>query len=182
MADCFDDVLWHRHFRVPRSAMEMVNDLVKEDLQAAHGPNRKDTIPVFKRTCIAVYTLAHCAEFSCIGLSFGVSKQTVCRYLRRFCIALVKHRSRFIAMPAKEEAIRLANRMEERFKYPQAIGAIDGCHFAITPPSDGMADFLNRKMWPSFNMQAVVDIDLKFRDVCVQHPGSYHDAAVFRES
>ena len=61
-------------------------------------------------------------------------------------------------------------------------GAIDGSHFAITPPSDGMADFLCRKQYASIVLQAVVDVQYLFRDTYANTPGSAHDAAVFRRS
>ena len=62
------------------------------------------------------------------------------------------------------------------------LGAVDGTHFEVTPPADGMADFLCRKMYPSIVLQAVVDVKYLFRDVYCNTPGSAHDAAVFRRS
>lgn len=61
-------------------------------------------------------------------------------------------------------------------------GAIDGSHLEITPPADGMADFLCRKMYPSIVLQAVVDVQYLFRDIYCNTPGSAHDATVFRRS
>lgn len=88
----------------------------------------------------------------------------------------------YIYMPELEEAILIAQRFELATGYPQAIGCIDGTHVAITPPEEGSKDFLNRKCYASYNIQAVCDDRMIFRDLCVKHPGSNHDAAVFRDS
>ena len=85
-------------------------------------------------------------------------------------------------MPEIDEAILIAQRLEQATGYPQAIGCIDGTHIAITAPEEGIKDFLNRKCYASYNVQAVCDDKLIFRDLCVKHPGSNHDAAVFRDS
>ncbi|CAL1678202.1 unnamed protein product [Lasius platythorax] len=60
--------------------------------------------------------------------------------------------------------------------------SIDGTHIEIIPPKEGYRDFINRKGWPSYNMLAVVDHNGRFRNVVIKHPGSCHDAAVFKES
>ena len=100
----------------------------------------------------------------------------------RVCKALFKRRHKYIYLPERDEAILIAQRIEHLTGYPQAIGAIDGTHVAITPPEDGNKDFINRKGYASYNVQAYCDDQLIFRDVCVKHPGSNHDAAVFRDS
>lgn len=85
-------------------------------------------------------------------------------------------------MPNLAEAIDISKRIEDKYGYPQAFGAIDGTHIHIKPPANGLADFRNRKGWPSMNVQAVCDDQLVFRDVCCKHPGSCHDAYVLSDS
>jgi len=40
---------------------------------------------------------------------------------------------------------------------PQIIGCIDGTYLPITVPEEDYKDFVNRKGWASYNVQAVVD-------------------------
>ena len=72
--------------------------------------------------------------------------------------------------------------MEQKYGYPQSIGAIDGTHIPVTPPADGLADFICCKGYPSIVLQAVVDGNYMFRDVYANTPGSAHDASVYRRS
>ena len=127
-------------------------------------------------------TLASCAELRIIGELFGVGEKSVQRCTLKVCQALVKRRKEYIYLPDQEEAALIALRIEQATGYPQAFAAMDGTHIAITPLEDGHRDFINRKCYASYNCQAICDDRYIFRDVCVKHPGSNHDAAVFRDS
>lgn len=62
------------------------------------------------------------------------------------------------------------------------MGCIDGLHIPIPGPSDHRAAYINRKGFPSIQLQAVCDDNLRFLDVVAGWPGSVHDARVFRNS
>ena len=113
---------------------------------------------------------------------FGVSVTSVHRCVKTFCEAMYKQRKDVIKWPTDDEAAIIADNFEQKYSYPQAFGAIDGSHIAITPPSDGYRDFINRKMYPSIVLQAVCDDKYIFRDIFAQLPGCCHDANVFSRS
>jgi len=52
----------------------------------------------------------------------------------------------------------------------------------MTPPAMNHTDYYNRKGFYSVIVQAVVDYNCFFRNVCVGWPGSIHDARVFANS
>ncbi|XP_039311912.1 protein ALP1-like isoform X1 [Solenopsis invicta] len=90
--------------------------------------------------------------------------------------------SSWITMPDNDECHKIAADFEKKTHIPQLIGAIDGTHIPILPPSDGYRDFINRKGWPSMILQVVVDNKYRFRNIYCGSPGSCHDAAVFQTS
>ena len=55
-------------------------------------------------------------------------------------------------------------------------------HVPVTPPAMNHTDYYNRKGWYSMLVQAVVDHELLFRNLCVGWPGSVHDARVLANS
>ena len=55
-------------------------------------------------------------------------------------------------------------------------------HIPIAAPELNHTDYYNRKGWYSMLIQAVVDHDYLFRDICVGWAGSVHDARVFVNS
>ena len=139
-------------------------------------------MPLLKRICIALFKLASCAEYRVVAETFGVSKVTVFRCLNAFCVAMTAKSYNFIHFPSSAEAGEIADRIESQHGYIQAFGAIDGSHIAINPPSQGLADYLNRKMYASIVLQGLVDDRYIFRDVSCKCPGSMHDSIVFNNS
>ena len=59
--------------------------------------------------------------------------------------------------------------------------AIDGSHISIKP-AENHTDYYNRKGWYSIFVQAVVDHEYFFQDICVGWPGCVHDARVYGNS
>ena len=64
----------------------------------------------------------------------------------------------------------------------QCAGSIDGCDIPVTPPALNHTDYYNRKGWYFMLVQAVVDHNYRFMDVCVGWPGSVRDARVLANS
>ena len=64
----------------------------------------------------------------------------------------------------------------------QCAGAIDSCDIPVMPPASKHTDFYNRKGWYSIILQAVVDDNYLFTDVCIGWPGSVQDARVLATS
>lgn len=87
-----------------------------------------------------------------------------------------------IKFPSEAEAIKNSHLFKDRSKIPNIIGAIDGSHIPILPPSDGYRDFVNRKGWPSFILQGIVGPNYQFLDISIQQPGRSHVVAAFMGS
>ncbi|XP_077514083.1 uncharacterized protein LOC144124951 [Amblyomma americanum] len=83
------------------------------------------------------------------------------------------------------ELLRTAEHMRECYAvtgFPQAIGALDGCHFAISPPKKDAAGYYNYKGWHSTILLAIVDHQYRFLYLNVGSPGRCHDAHVYGRS
>ena len=62
------------------------------------------------------------------------------------------------------------------------MGAIDGTHVHATVPAEMVAPFYGRKPYPTQNVLAVVDFDLRFTYVLAGWEGSAHDLTVLRDA
>ena len=88
----------------------------------------------------------------------------------------------YISFPLGDALVNVVNGFEERWGYPQCAGAIDGSHFPISAATESHTDYYNRKGWYSIVIQAVVDHQYIFRDICVGWAGSVHDARILVNS
>ncbi|KAG0430256.1 hypothetical protein HPB47_022857 [Ixodes persulcatus] len=66
--------------------------------------------------------------------------------------------------------------------FPNAIGALDGCHLPVFPPKNSAVHYRNYKGWYSVILLALVDHRYRFRYVNVGFPGKFHDANVYGRS
>lgn len=96
--------------------------------------------------------------------------------------ALKAIRPLFISWPDRNEQTTISNHFFRKIGFPGVVGCIDGSHIPILGPSDHRAAYINRKGFPSIQLQAVCDDNLRFLDVFAGWPGSVHDARVFRNS
>ena len=155
---------WIENFRMTKETFHFICAVVDNDLAPktnAAAANNQQSLPTEKQVAIALFKLASFCEFRVAAIIFGVGKSTVHKCLHRFCESLNKHVKKFIYMPDAEEAMQFSSDFEEICNIPQIIGCIDGTHIPILAPKDGYRDFVNRKYWASFNMQAVCNAQLR---------------------
>ncbi|XP_071653711.1 uncharacterized protein [Temnothorax longispinosus] len=175
---------WLATFRMSKETFTMLCDIIRTVLE----PKplflvSRQPLSVEKQVAIALYKLASCAEYRVVGDVMGVHKSTVRKCLFRVTMAINNVMvQENIFMPSEDEAQFISLQFKKRSFIPQLIGCIDGTHIPITAPHEGYRDFVNRKGWTSYNVMAVVDHNGRFRNVVIKHPGSVHDAAVFKDS
>ena len=90
--------------------------------------------------------------------------------------------STYIKCPVGEDLCEVIQGFEDKWQMVQSVGALDGCHIPVKPPALNHTDYYNRKGWYSVILQAVVDHNYLFRDVCVGWPGGIHHARVLSNS
>ena len=61
-----------------------------------------------------------------------------------------------------EEWRNISQRFEERWNFPHCLGAMDGKHVSIIPPTGSGSEFYNYKGWHSLVLLAIVDADYRF--------------------
>lgn len=107
---------------------------------------------------LTLFFLSTCSEYRVVGNSFGVHKSTVCKYVHQV-VSLINEilLPEEIRMPNLDECEETSQYHEQKFGIPRLIGALDGSHVPILPPSEGYRDFVNRKGWPSVVLQGLVD-------------------------
>ena len=93
-----------------------------------------------------------------------------------------KLKEQYIKFPTGRAQQDVISGFENRWGFPQCVGALDGSHIPVQAPSLNHTDYYNHKGWYSILVQAVVDHRYLFRNANVGWPGSVHDARVFANS
>jgi len=110
----------------------------------------------------------------------------VCRLVHIGTAKIAALRKVVITLPSHQDLHEVAAGFERLANSPgfaKCVGAIDGCHIRIkTPPGPGGQDYVNRKLFPSIQLQAICDGKGKFLNIFAGYPGSVHDTRVLKNS
>ncbi|CAN7977956.1 unnamed protein product [Ixodes persulcatus] len=143
----------------------------------------KTAITVEKRVAISLYRLCSTAEERTIGHLFAVGQSVVNETYREFCDVVIEElEARTITMIRNEDLDNHMREFQGVLGFPNAIGALDGCHLPVSPPKDLAVDYHNYEGWYSVILLALVDHRYLFRYISVGTPGRCHDASVYRRS
>jgi hypothetical protein len=89
----------------------------------------------------------------------------------------------WIRFPRSNEEINVAKESWlAKNQIPCTIGAIDCTHVRISKPHIDGDEYVNRKQYPSINVQATCDAREWFTSVNAEWPGSVHDSRIFKNS
>ncbi|KAL1436850.1 hypothetical protein MTO96_049247 [Rhipicephalus appendiculatus] len=145
--------------------------------------NMREAIPVNKRVAVALYKLCSSAEDRTIANLFDMGRSMVNIIYREFCEAVVDSlEERWVGMPTPSEMEDHIKDFQLSLGFPQGVGALDGCHFPVSPPKENASDYYNYKGWYSVILLALVDHNYMFRFINVGSPGRCHDAHVYHQS
>ncbi|XP_036408036.1 putative nuclease HARBI1 [Megalops cyprinoides] len=128
--------------------------------------------------CIALRFFANGNFLYNIGDAENIGKATVCRTIRKVCLALKRLLHNFVVFPGykpvnafKEEIYRIAG-------FPNVIGCIDGTPIPITAPSVKEGDYVNRKSFHSISVQIICDAAHLITNVEAKWPGYVRESTV----
>uniref|UniRef100_UPI003AABDD83 putative nuclease HARBI1 n=1 Tax=Centroberyx gerrardi TaxID=166262 RepID=UPI003AABDD83 len=132
--------------------------------------------------CIALRLFATGTFLYNIGDAEQIGKATVCRAVRKVCLALKRFLHIFVVFPGHKSVNLIKEEFHRIAGFPSVIGCIDCTHIPIAAPSVNEGDYVNRKSFHSINVQVICDADSLITNVEAKWPGSVHDSRIYRES
>ncbi|XP_037508358.1 uncharacterized protein LOC119384138 [Rhipicephalus sanguineus] len=173
---------FRQSFRVSQTTFKYLVDVCRPTMER-QTTNMREAIPVNKRVAVALYKLCSSAEDRTIANLFDMGRSTVNIIYREFCEAVVDSlEERWVRMPTPSEMEDHIKEFQLTLGFPQGVGALDGCHFPVSPPKEYASDYYNYKGWYSVILLALVDHNYMFRFINVGSPGRCHDAHVYHQS
>ena len=83
---------------------------------------------------------------------------------------------------SKEKWLSVAKEFEEKWQFPNCVGAIDGKHVPLINPFNSGSTYFNYKSFFSIVLLALADAEYKFLYVNVGCQGRISDGGVFKNS
>lgn len=118
-----------------------------------------------------------------VGFEFLRSGETVSRYFNAVLDALCVLSRDLITMRTTETHPKISNSSGRFHPYfEKCIGALDGTHIPAWVPIYMQDRFRGRKHYPTQNVLAAVDFDLRFTYVLAGWEGSAHDSFVLQDA
>ncbi|XP_046855892.1 protein ANTAGONIST OF LIKE HETEROCHROMATIN PROTEIN 1-like [Xenia sp. Carnegie-2017] len=177
-----DDGLWLENFRMSKGTFDFICNKINDTL-LREDTNFRKAIPVPKRVGICLWHLATNEDLRSLAWRFSIGKSTACEIVNEVCQAIFDVLLRLvIKWPTGDRLQSIVDAFLTTCGVPQCAGAIDGTHIQIVAPSNSAQDYYNRKGFYSIVLQAVVDHQYRFTDICIKWPGRVHDARVLSNS
>ncbi|XP_059915809.1 putative nuclease HARBI1 [Gadus macrocephalus] len=174
-----EDFLLER-YRFSRDSLLYLNNLLQPYI--ANVTNRGSALSPLQTICTALRFFATGSFLYSVGDAEHIGKATVCRSVRKVCLALKRLLRNFIVFPGHKPTRRMKMEFHQLAGFPNVIGCIDGTQVPILAPSINEADYVNRKGYHSINVQMICDASHMITNVEAKWPGSVHDARMYRES
>ena len=176
------DPLGRPNFRMNKATFDTLCETLRLDLQKQHTQYR-DPVSVETRVACGIWRLATGETFWACGLQFGLGTATAWIISREFEEALCNRADDYIHFPTTdEETDEVMQQFEEEYKFPQIVGATDGCRIENKAPIQNPEDYNTRKQFYGVTLQGIADCNLLFRHISVGFPGCIHDARVLEIS
>ncbi|GMI80688.1 Harbinger family of plant transposase 1 [Hibiscus trionum] len=175
-------------FRISRKTFNYICSLVKEDLmarQSSYTDINGKPLSLNDQVAVALRRLSSGESLSIIGDTFGMNQSTVSQITWRFVEAMEERGLHHLSWPSNvAEMEEIKSKFEKIRGLPNCCGAIDITHVVMTLPTMDPSNhvWFDREKNYSMILQAVVDPEMRFRDVIAGWPGSLSDAIVLKSS
>jgi hypothetical protein len=178
----YDDSRWLEMFRMTKSAVYALADLLRPHVQKQDTKYRM-AVPVLVRVACTLFKLIHGASLLICSEMFVVGRSTISLILRDVVCAINDTLRHELMWPTGQRIGEVQDDFFNLCGLPGVVGAIDGTHISISKPRFGLADYFYFKSGGyTLNCQAVVDSNKRFLDLYIGMPGSTNDACILRRS
>ncbi|KAH9607766.1 hypothetical protein KSS87_022415 [Heliosperma pusillum] len=174
-------------FGISRKTFKYICALVKEEMSAKIGhfsfSNGKH-LTLQDQIAVALRRLSSGDSLASVGSSFGMHNSTVSQVTWHFVESMEKNGLQHLQWPASEEMMEIKSKFEKIGGFPNCVGAIDTTHICMCLPFSDSSNkiWLDRQKTHSMLLQAVVDPNMRFRDVVTGYPGKLSDSTVLKSS
>ena len=137
-----------------------------------------------EKLAITLRFLAIGETYKSLMYQYRVSEVSISRFVPEVCQVIIESfMEEYMSLPdSKEKWLSVAKEFEEKWQFPNCVGAIDGKHVPLINPFNSGSTYFNYKSFFSIVLLALVDAEYKFLYVNVGCQGRISDGGVFKNS
>ncbi|PSR95135.1 Nuclease [Actinidia chinensis var. chinensis] len=175
-------------FKISRKTFNYICSLVKEPMMEKSTNfmfSNGNIMSLNDQVAVALRRLSSGDSLIAVADSFGTSHSTVSQVTWRFVEAMEERGLRHLQWPSTEQEMTSVKSKFERLRgLPNCCGAIDTTHITMLLSSSEMESnvWLDREKNCSMILQAIVDANMRFRDIVTGWPGNMNDFSVLQSS
>ncbi|XP_030750675.1 putative nuclease HARBI1 [Sitophilus oryzae] len=175
-----DEVCYKNFLRMSAADFRYLLDKIKFVIEK-QNTHMRNSIPAAERLAITLRFLATGDSYHSLMYLFRIPVCTISRIIPEVCSAIYNVlKEEYLQVPSSEqEWLQIARQFEEKWNFPQCIGALDGKHVAIKAPKHSGSLFYNYKGTHSIVLMALADANYKFLYINVGSMGRISDGGVF---
>ena len=133
------------------------------------------------RLTMTIRFLASGETYRSLSFQFRMSRGAISYIVKDVCNAIIKNLSPvFLKVPSsQEEWLEISAKFAERWQFPNCIGALDGKHIVMQPPSESGSHYFNYKHTNSIVLLAVAGPDYECLYADIGTNGRVSDGGVW---
>ncbi|KAA8534247.1 hypothetical protein F0562_031764 [Nyssa sinensis] len=183
-----DSAKFESIFKISRKTFNYICSLVKEEMMAKPA-NFMDIngklLSLNDRVAVALRRLSSGESLSAVGDLLGINQSTVAQITWRFVEAMEERGLHHLHWPSTEAEMKeIKSKFEKIRGLPNCCGTIDTTHVMMCLSSIDRSNnvWCDREKSHSMILQAIVDPEMRFRDIVAGWPGSLSDSLVLKSS
>ena len=178
-----DTVAYREMMRMTYDDFTEILRVIEPDITPQQVNGGHKVIRAAERLTLAIRFLATGETYRSLSFQFRISKSAISYIVNEVCQAIIKNLGPvYLKVPStNEEWLEIASKFEERWNYPNCIGAIDGKHIVMQPPPNAGSHYYNYKHTHSIVLMAVAGPDYECIYVDVGTNGRVSDGGVWNK-
>ncbi|XP_031247561.1 protein ALP1-like [Pistacia vera] len=175
-------------FKISRKTFNYICSLVEESMMVKTGGfsfTSGKNLSLHDQVAIALRRLSSGDSLMTIGDSCGLHHSTVSQVTWRFVEALEERGLQHLQWPSSEtDIVKIKSKFQKIQGLPNCCGVVDTTHVMMCLPSSDPTSnvWLDQEKNHSMILQAIVDPEMRFRDIVTGWPGKMEDWLVFQSS
>ncbi|XP_050307901.1 putative nuclease HARBI1 [Anthonomus grandis grandis] len=177
-----DDNRCKMYIRMTMKEFEVLYNLLETKLRK-QNTNFREAISPEERLLLSLRYLATGISCKSLGFEFCTGFSTVGEIVKECCEAIWRTlQPIYMPQPDQKHWKQIARQVQENWRFPHCIGALDGKHVQIQCPNNAGSAYFNYKGTHSIVLLALVDANYKFTWIDVGNYGRNSDGGIFETS